>query len=167
MFDASLSVWCFGAGAGVCFWPCCELCFYVLYDPYVVSMAWTMLLQWPRRFHSLNTSAYACFYDLSMLASMTHLWATTRGISLPVAFTQSLRTARHQAHRQFVVQARWHRATTRDQVGAAVPSLLWLLWPVVARHVGEWVPGGLRALGCQWRESGWCMPTLFLSPMPL
>jgi hypothetical protein len=26
----------------------------------------------------------ACFYDSFMLASMTHLWATTRGISLPV-----------------------------------------------------------------------------------
>jgi hypothetical protein len=25
-------------------------------------------------------SAYACFYDIPMLASMTHLWATIRGI---------------------------------------------------------------------------------------
>jgi hypothetical protein len=25
----------------------------------------------------------------------------------------------------------------------------------------------LLTLGCQWHEGGWCMPTLFLSPMPL
>jgi hypothetical protein len=35
------------------------------------------------------------------------------------------------------------------------------------RPVGKWVQGGVLALGCQWREGGWCMPTLFLSPMPL
>jgi hypothetical protein len=28
-------------------------------------------------------SVYACFYATSMLASMTHLWATMRGILLP------------------------------------------------------------------------------------
>jgi hypothetical protein len=33
--------------------------------------------------------------------------------------------------------------------------------------MGEWVQGGLLALGCQWREGSWCMPTLFLSPMPM
>jgi hypothetical protein len=32
---------------------------------------------------------------------------------------------------------------------------------------GEWIQGGLLALGCQWCEGGWCMPTLFLSPMTL
>jgi hypothetical protein len=41
------------------------------------------------------------------------------------------------------------------------------LWPVVARPMGEWVQGGLPALGCQWREGGWCTSTPFLRPMPL
>jgi hypothetical protein len=32
-----------------------------------------------------NVPIYACFDDTYILASMTHLWATVRGISLPVA----------------------------------------------------------------------------------
>jgi hypothetical protein len=33
--------------------------------------------------------------------------------------------------------------------------------------MGEWVQGGLLALGCHWSEGGWCMPTLLLSLIPL
>jgi hypothetical protein len=40
------------------------------------------------RFRGLDyVSAYACFYDTSMLVSFAHLWATIRGISLPVTYS--------------------------------------------------------------------------------
>jgi hypothetical protein len=53
---------------------------YVTYAPNVTSVAWTM---W--RFYDLNhVTAYASFYDASLLAFVMHLWATIRGLSLLV-----------------------------------------------------------------------------------
>jgi hypothetical protein len=58
----------------------CFLCSYDSYGlDYVASMAWTLAL-----YGLAYVTAYACFYDTSMLASKTHLWATIRGISLLV-----------------------------------------------------------------------------------
>jgi hypothetical protein len=44
--------------------------------------------------------------------------------------------------------------------------LLTLLW---APHKSYWLyfASLTSKLGCQWREGGWCIPALFLSPMPL
>jgi hypothetical protein len=54
--------------------------------PMVFRMPWTMLLLWPERCdHSMDcVFVHACVYDTSMLASVTYLWATIRGTSLPV-----------------------------------------------------------------------------------
>jgi hypothetical protein len=74
-------------------------------------------------------------------------------------------TTRRQAHRRFAVQALRHSAASLEQLGAVVTTFIGCfgrLW----RPMGEWVQGGLLALRCQWREGGWCMPTLILSPMP-
>jgi hypothetical protein len=52
----------------------------------ILPMALTMLLLLPERWDDsmiLTASVYVCFYNSSMVASMTHLWATIRGISLP------------------------------------------------------------------------------------
>jgi hypothetical protein len=40
---------------------------------------------------------YACFYDTSMLACMTHLWATTRGFAFPVtnSVSQDVRSVQY------------------------------------------------------------------------
>jgi hypothetical protein len=43
-------------------------------------------------------SIYVCFYDTSVLASMTHLWATIRGISLPVTNCLSSDVQHHCYH---------------------------------------------------------------------
>jgi hypothetical protein len=63
----------------------------------------------------------------------------------------------------------WRRSTALKPMHASwrARARLVMLWPVVARPMGEWVQGGLLALGCQWREGSWCMPTLFFSPSPL
>jgi hypothetical protein len=65
--------------------------FYVPYVPSVTSIAWTMLLPCLPLWHGLcgalcldYVTAYACFYDTSMLASIMHLLTTIRGVSSPV-----------------------------------------------------------------------------------
>jgi hypothetical protein len=60
--------------------------------PMVFPMAWNMLLLWPECWDDSMVwtlccplsavFVYACLHDTSMLASMAHLWATKRGVSL-------------------------------------------------------------------------------------
>jgi hypothetical protein len=81
--------------------------------------------------------------------------------------TQSRRMARRQVHRRFVVQALPTQCSHSGAGGRGCQHFRRLLWSVVAGPMGEWLQGGLLTLGCQWREGGWCIPTLFLSPMHL
>jgi hypothetical protein len=64
----------------------CGLCFYVDYDPNVASYdldyVASMLLY--GCFYGLDYVEFLLSERLPMLASMTHLWATIRGISFPV-----------------------------------------------------------------------------------
>jgi hypothetical protein len=70
---ASFSVWCSSAEL----WNGFSMWFMI---PMVFPMAWTMLLLWPER----CDDSMVWTMCLSMLVSMTHLWATIRGISFTV-----------------------------------------------------------------------------------
>jgi hypothetical protein len=64
----------------------CGLSFYVDYAPYVALMAWTLLPLCCSMLASMACMAWNMVWTMRLpkLASMIHLWATVRGISLPV-----------------------------------------------------------------------------------